>query len=69
MRPFVKELFQAPLLLRELVIDLPDVHRLQIGVTIAGVGLADVHKQVLVELERQKANKNRHVSNLIKSNS
>lgn len=52
--PFVKKLLQASFLLRELVIDLPDVHRLQIGVAVARVGLADVHEQVLVELERQK---------------
>ena len=52
--PFVKQLLQAPFLLGELVIDLPDVHRLQIGVTVARVGLADMHEQVLVELERQK---------------
>lgn len=57
MWPFIKQLFQAPLLLRELVIDLPDVHRFQIGVTVAGVGLADVYKQVLVELETQKTQK------------
>lgn len=54
MRPFVEQLLQASFLLRELVVDLSDVHRLQIGVAVARVGLADVHKQVLVELERQK---------------
>lgn len=52
--PLVKQLFQAPFLLWELVIDLPDVHRLQIGVAVARIGLADMHKQVLVELEKQK---------------
>ncbi len=52
--PFVKQLLQASFLLWEFVVDLPDVHRLQIGVAVARVGLADVHKQVLVELERQK---------------
>ena len=50
MRALVKELLQTPLPLGELVVDLPDVHRLQVGVAVAGVGLADVHKQVLVEL-------------------
>lgn len=54
MWPFVKQILQASLLLRELVVDLPDVHRLQIGVAVARVGLADVHEQVLVELKRQK---------------
>lgn len=52
--PLVKQLFQAPFLLWELVIDLPDVHWLQIGVAVARIGLADMHKQVLVELEKQK---------------
>lgn len=54
MWPFVKKLLQASLLLRELVVDLPDVHRLQTGVAVAGVGLADVYEQVLVKLEKQK---------------
>lgn len=53
-RPFLKQLLEASLLFRELVVDLPDVHRLQIGVAVARVGLADVHKQVLVELEQTK---------------
>lgn len=52
--PFVKKLLQASLLLRELVVDLPNVHRLQTGVAVAGVGLADVYEQVLVKLEKQK---------------
>lgn len=52
--PLVKQLLQSSFPLWELVIDLSDVHRLQIGVTVARVGLADVHKQVLVKLERQK---------------
>lgn len=54
MWPFVKQLFQASFLLGELVVDLPDVHGLQIGVAVARVGLSDVHKQVLVELERKE---------------
>lgn len=54
MWPFVKKLLQASLLLRELVIDLPNVHRLQTGVAVAGVGLADVYEQVLVKLKKQK---------------
>lgn len=52
--PFVKKLLQASLLLRELVVDLPNVHRLQTGVAVAGVGLADVYEQVLVKLGKQK---------------
>lgn len=52
--PFIKQLLQAAFLLWELVIDLPDVHRLQIGVTVARVGLTNMHKQVFVELEKQK---------------
>lgn len=52
--PFVKQLLQAPFLLWELIVDLSDVHGLQIGVAVARVGLTNVHKQVLVELQRQK---------------
>lgn len=52
--PFVKKLLQASFLLWELVVDLPDVHRLQIGVAVAWVGLANVYEQVLVELDKQK---------------
>ena len=48
--PFVKQLLQASFLLRELVVDLPDVHTLQQGVAVARAALADVHKQVLVVL-------------------
>lgn len=54
MWPFVKKLLQASLLLRELVVDLPNVHRLQTGIAVAGVGLADVYEQVLVKLWKQK---------------
>lgn len=50
--PFVKQLLQASFLLRELVVDLSYVHGLQVGVAVAGVGLPNVHKQVLVELQR-----------------
>lgn len=55
MWPFVKQLLEASLLFRELVIDLSDIHRLQVGVAVAGVRLADVDKQVFVKLERQKS--------------
>lgn len=54
MWPFVKQLLEAPLLFRELVVDLPDIHRLQVGVAVTWVRLADVDKQVFVKLERQK---------------
>lgn len=53
MWPFVKQLLQASLLFRELVVDLPDIHRFQEGVAVARVRLANVDKQVFVELERQ----------------
>lgn len=48
--PFLKQLLQPSLLLRKLIIYLPDVHCLQVRVTEGGVGLTDVHKQVLVKL-------------------
>lgn len=54
MWPFVEQVLQASFLLWELVVDLSDVHRLQIGIAVARVGLANVHKQVLVELGRPK---------------
>lgn len=50
LRTLGEELLQAPLLLGELVVDLPDVHALQQGVAVAGAALVDVHKQVLVVL-------------------
>lgn len=61
MRPFVEELLQASLLLRELVVDLPNVHGLQAGVAVARVGLTDVHKQVLIKLEKQQVPTNQQV--------
>lgn len=61
MRPFVEELLQASLLLRELVVDLPNVHGLQAGVAVARVGLTDVHKQVLIKLEKQQVPNNQEV--------
>lgn len=51
-RPFFEELLEATLLLWELVIDLSNVHGLKTGVAVAGVGLTDVHKQVLIKLEK-----------------
>lgn len=55
LRPLVEQLLQAPLLLGELVVDLPDVDALQQGVAVARAALADVHKQVLVVLEAEKS--------------
>jgi len=49
-----EQLFEAALLLRELVIDLPDVHTLQQRVAVARAALADVHKQVLVVLRGRR---------------
>ena len=46
--PLLVELLQAALLLRELVVDLPDVHRLQHRVAVARVRLADVHEKVFM---------------------
>ena len=39
-----KELLEAALLLGELVVDLVDVHGFEVGVTVAGARLANVHK-------------------------
>lgn len=48
--PTLIELFEATFLLRELVIDLADVHGLQQRITVRGVRLADVHKEVFAVL-------------------
>lgn len=45
-RPAVIQLPQTALLLREFVVDLPDVHALQWGRARARAVLADVHEQV-----------------------
>lgn len=50
--PAVIQLPQTPLLLREFVIDLPDVHTLEGGRSRAGAVLADVDEQVPLVLER-----------------
>lgn len=50
-RPLLKQLLHPSLLLRELIVDLSDVHCLQVRITEGRVGLSDVHKQVLVKLE------------------
>lgn len=44
--PTVIELSKAPLFLRELVIDLPDIHALKRRCSRAGAVLADVYKEV-----------------------
>lgn len=54
LRALAEEVLEASLLLRELVVDLSDVHTLEQGVAVAWVALADVHKQVLVVLRRKK---------------
>lgn len=54
LRALAEQLLEAPLLLWELVVDLPDVHALQQGVAVARAALADVHKQVLVVLRGGK---------------
>ena len=43
-RSAFKELLEATLLLGELVVDLVDVHGFEVGVTVAGARLANVHK-------------------------
>lgn len=48
---FLIKLFEAALLLWELVVNLPDVHSLQQGVTVRGVGLSNVDKQVFAVLQ------------------
>lgn len=48
--PPLIELLQATFLLRELVIDLADVHCLQQRVAVRGVRLSNVHKEVLAIL-------------------
>lgn len=50
LRTLAEQLLEPALLLGELVVDLPDVHTLQQGVTVTWAALADVHKQVLVVL-------------------
>lgn len=46
------QLPQTALLLREFVIDLPDIHTLERGCSRAGAVLADVYKQVPLVLGR-----------------
>lgn len=57
---FLVKLFQAAFLLRELVVDLPDVHSFEKGVTIGGVGLSNVNKQVFAVLQWTEETKNEH---------
>ena len=57
LRSFAKQLFQSPLLLRELVINLTDVHGLKKGVAVRVIRLTDVHKEVLIVLRTQGADR------------
>ena len=54
------ELLQPTLLLRELVVDLSDVHCLQEGVAVGRVHLTDVDKQVFAILQNENVKTNRH---------
>lgn len=51
LRAFLIKLFEPTLLLRELVVDLPDVHSLKEWVTVGGVGLSNVDKQMFAVLQ------------------
>lgn len=51
LRPFLIKLFEPTLLLRELVVDLPDVHSLKQWVTVGGVRLSNVDKQMFAVLQ------------------
>lgn len=59
---FLVKLFQAAFLLRELVVDLPDVHSFEQRVTVGGVGLSNVNKQVfaVLQLTDREETKNEH---------
>lgn len=47
-RPFFVEFFQASLLFRELVVDLPHVYGFQHWVVVTGIRRADVYKKVFI---------------------
>lgn len=51
LRAFLIKLFETALLLRKLVIDLPDVHSLEERVAVRGVGLSNVDKQMFAVLQ------------------
>lgn len=52
LRALLIKLFKPPFFLRELVVDLPDVHGLEKRVAVRGVGLSNVDKQVFAILQR-----------------
>lgn len=56
LRAFLIKLFESALLLRELVVDLPDVHSLKEWVTVGGVGLSNVDKQMFAVLQWTEMN-------------
>lgn len=51
---FAKELLQAPLLFGEFIINLTNIHRLQQGIVVGVICLSDVHKEMLVVLDRKR---------------
>lgn len=53
LRSFSKQLLQPTLLLREFVVDLTYIHCLQKRVVVWIIRLADVHKQMLVVLQKE----------------
>ncbi len=53
LRSFSKQLLQPALLLRKFVVDLTYVHCLQERVAVRMIRLADVHKQMLVVLQKE----------------
>lgn len=59
MRAILIKLFEPALFLRELIIDLPNVHSLQERVTIRGVGLPNVDKQVFAVLQWEEREEKR----------
>lgn len=50
LRALLIQLLESALLLGELVIDLSDVHSLEEGVAVGGVGLSNVDKQMFAVL-------------------
>lgn len=65
LRAFLIELFESTLLLRELVVDLPDVHSLKEWVTVGGVGLPNVDKQMFAVLQWTEIEERRWVDVII----
>ncbi len=53
LRSFSKQLLQPAFLLRKFVVDLTYVHCLQERVAVRMIRLADVHKQMLVVLQKE----------------